>query len=734
MDKRQQAVQEAGGPTALCSRCGVLDFNGLGFQKANDYSNEKWRLSLTLGEAIASAGNCWVCAWLVYIADSKDIVLNAKIRVGFDSDRIDTLEPQTLPYNDQNRQTCVNRAVIWVDRRDAGGEFEYKGFIQRAGTTPPVDVSNMINSGNLAQAEPYTARLRPPKADIRLYRYWKDYCMKEHVDSCGLNQHFSTERFSNMKSIRLVDVVDYCIVTLKPSEDVSWVALSYVWGEEQKYALKKDNLASYHQPGALKAENFPLSITDAITVAREMDERFLWVDSLCIIQDDQEDKVQYIPAMDIIYGYAVFVIINAAVDKVSSAIPGIREASARTVQDVFEINGIWLTVSLDPPHNQFDGYLQNSKWSTRGWTYQECLIPRRCLIFTQEQAYWQCLSASLCEDMCWENRTKGDPIMYRHFLGKNVIYRVNMRSLLADRKNPWSGIFVAVLEKFLPRQLATDSDRLDALTGILRVFEHSWGQRFFWGMPRSLLEFSLAWTGGENLRRNTARQAIASGGVSSPFPSWSWAGWVGSVTMDITSVHSLIGLLPLKFYHLDRDGKPKPILDDFDGMVAQYHKDTIAKLGSDASRLPRYPNPCTHTWMDTTRTEVEAADVPRSVLASEAVPAILCFWTSTAILNIHQEPHPNNPSRLSTTISDGKTTIFGFWGWNPPRFDVKQGKFIVIGGAVERPTHGGRLLLNLMLVDEDDFGICYRRFTVSQALESSWEKMETRKWEMICLA
>lgn len=657
----------------------------------------------------------------------------AKIRVGFDTDRINTLVPQKLPYSDQNPQISVNRATLWVDRRQAGGEFEYHGFIQKAGVAAPVNVSDVLESGSLSEAEPYAARLRPPKADTRLFKLWKDKCMSEHGESCGHSQSMSTSRFRSLASIHLIDVVDACIVTLNSSEDVSWVALSYVWGEEQKHALKKDNFASYHQPGALNARNLPSTILNALTITREMGERYLWVDSLCIIQDDGEDKLQYIPAMDIIYGHSVFTIINAAVDKVSSGIPGIDAAAPRSAQDVFEINGTWLTVSLDPPHSSIQGYLDNSKWNTRGWTYQECLMPRRCLIFTREQTYWQCLSASWCEEGFWEYHARGDPSMYRHFLGSSGIYMITMHSLLGGASTHWSKIYTAVLERFLQRQLTLESDRLDALTGILRVLEHSWGQDFFWGMPKSRLEFALTWTGGESLKRNNTRQVIEKGGVSCPFPSWSWAGWLGPVNMDLDSVHSLNGLLPLRFYRLGSECIPTPIHDDVDGMVSQYNDETIAKLGSDTARLPRYPTASEHPWMDKGKTEITSADIPVRIRSSDMVPSLLCFWTSTAILDIHQEPQASNPARLSTTMSDGKTTIYGFWGWNETRLDVKQGKFIVVGGAVERPTHGGRLLLSLMLVDEDDNGVCYRRLIVSKVLESSWVKLKNLKWEMVCL-
>ncbi|KAJ5510453.1 Heterokaryon incompatibility [Penicillium expansum] len=583
-------------------------------------------MSLTLAEAVASAKSCWICGWLVSIADNNEAALAAQISVGFDSHEIRTLEPQKLPYNEENRQTAITRVAIWVDKRSAGGEFTYGGLIQKAGSTAPVHVSDMLDSGNLAGAEPYTARLRPSVADTRLFKFWRDHCTEEHRDLCGKTE-FASERAPSMPSIRLIDVARACVVTLDSSEGVSWVALSYVWGEAQVHALKKDNYASYHQPGALNAENMPSTILDAITVTREMGGGL------------PLDKLRWIPAMDIIYGQSTFAIINAAADKVSSGIPGIDAASPRLTQDVFEVNGTWLTVSLDPPHRPFEGYLQNSRWYTRGWTYQECLLPRRCLIFTQEQAYWQCLGASWCEDGSWEQNPRELPIMYRHCLGRTSLSQETMRSLFGDTSIHWSGIYTMALEQYLQRQLTSEGDRLDAFTGVLRVLGNSkGGQEFFWGMPKSRLELSLSWTGGS--------------------------------------------LLPLRFYQLGRDGDPTPIHNNLDGEVSQFQNDTIAKLGSDTAYLPRYPSGVEHTWMDKNKTEITTSDIPHTIRSSDVAPALLCFWTSTAILSIHQEPHKTQAGVLNTGIGDEKESNPWFWTYKAPRLGVTQGKFIVVGVLV----------------------------------------------------
>jgi hypothetical protein len=91
------------------------------------------------------------------------------------------------------------------------------------------------------------------------------------------------------------------------------VALSYVWGDlESPIKLHKDNLKSWGINGSLSALKLPKTIADAIELARDLKEHFLWVDTLCIVQDaDDEDKARQIRQMDRIYGLASLVIVAA---------------------------------------------------------------------------------------------------------------------------------------------------------------------------------------------------------------------------------------------------------------------------------------------------------------------------------------------------------------------------------------------------------------------------------------
>lgn len=730
--------QQAGGPDALCAKCRRIDWSWLGIQYYLDILDVTTDLRYPLAEAIKSAATCWFCGWLVAMAEDKhhDDAVSGRVVVEINRSEVPILWREQVWHSRADNLPSLYRIQVLVS--EYGPRLDYRrGFIHKAsGTRGPVHVSDMLDSWDTVEAEPYSARLRPVKADTRLFKFWKDYCIKEHGNLCE-RSGCTPERLRSMPFIRLVDVLRECVVALSTSEHVNWVALSYVWGEAQKHELVTANYTLYHLPGALKSHKMPATIVDAMTVTRDLGEQYLWVDSLCIIQDNEEDKRRYIPAMDIIYGQAIVTIINAGADKVSTGIPGLGHGPQRTAQDVFTINNSTVVVSLDQPYHTTESYLKNTKWNNRGWTYQECLLSRRCLIFTPEQAYWQCLRASLCEDAIWEEHIcKQQRNIYRHCLGRDGTDEITMGALLGNASTHWSKLYSLALEQFRQRQLSSESDWMDAFTGILRVLEHSRGQEFFWGMPKSRFEPSLAWVGNEALRRNTASQVIAAGTqtVSCPFPSWSWTGWFGRIITDVENFHGSTTLLPLRFYRLGSDGVPTPVHDNLDDVLSEFHNDSVVANGR-AISFPPKNNPSDHTWMDTARTEITTLDIPDSIRFCDIAPSLLCFWTSTAILEISQDRQrsKSEPFKENTTLSDGEAKVCGQHHWREPRLDVKQGKFIVVGAIQTKLNQGALFTLKLMLVEERESGVCYRRCIIGNVLASAWAKLGNLKWELIYL-
>ncbi|KAI0100540.1 heterokaryon incompatibility protein-domain-containing protein [Nemania sp. FL0031] len=260
--------------------------------------------------------------------------------------------------------------------------------------------------------EPYVARKRPLVADMRLFQKWEGLCSATHDHRCRPGR-IPFDGKHRLTTLRLIDVDTFSLIEIKDVEDMSWVTLSYVWGLAPFRTLMKDNLEEFKEAGALGASWVPTTIADAIQVTKGIGERYLWVDSLCIIQDSYADKANFIPYMDVIYGRACVTIINASGDGAFGGLPGVRPNTRFQAEEPFELDGTWFMQS----HKKMGEYkmLGDSKWFTRGWTFQEAILSPRWLVFTPEQVYWECRQATWREDACWELphfRQKNQTIIY----------------------------------------------------------------------------------------------------------------------------------------------------------------------------------------------------------------------------------------------------------------------------------------------------------------------------------
>jgi len=511
----------------LCESCrpsveGHVPLTGLQEKKVQDLPNAKIKLSNRLSDIINSANRCWTCGWLLLLLRNRRPESFAKILpadyervwMGIEPHYIHTFETGRTYSDVPNDQRVLIQIAVYLDPRTTFREFDYFLYLQQSRQQPMhlLDLLNQTHSLEWPTHKPYEARIRPPEADLRLCKRWKEYCNEYHKGVCD------EIKVPKVSVIRLVDVILRCIVELPAN--VPWVALSYCWGGPQEHSLRKDNLSDYGMPGALTEERLPPVIFDALVATKALGERYIWIDSLCIVQDDELDKAKYLSVMDAIYSHAVLTIVNAASGDTSSGLPGIRQSVHRRTQEPFELNGAWLTEALDPGHSSSAGYLEKGKWSTRGWAFQEGLLSRRCLIFTADQIYWQCQKSTWCEGSFWERID--DLQIYRHFHGDNLL-----TSLAYPIIENWAPLYITILQKYAQRDFTSESDVMHALTGVLRVLKHSTGKDHFWGLPINVLEHALTWTAsGPPSRRESHHKYVNSGGrlLSCPFPSWSWIG------------------------------------------------------------------------------------------------------------------------------------------------------------------------------------------------------------------
>lgn len=192
---------------------------------------------------------------------------------------------------------------------------------------------------------------------------WVSLCRSEHDDCEGLDQsslNFKEHRF------RLIDVKENCIVEV--SKSCTYVALSYVWGDpnDRRLLLLLGNRARLLQANSLGTawSSIPATIRDAITATKKLGQRYLWVDSLCLVQDDPDELRDCVTLMDRIYQEAIFTIVAASGQDAHAGLSGVTPTTRNTQRLVKEIiPGLRMTTIQD-----LDSWLRPSKYSQRGWT------------------------------------------------------------------------------------------------------------------------------------------------------------------------------------------------------------------------------------------------------------------------------------------------------------------------------------------------------------------------------
>ena len=157
--------------------------------------------------------------------------------------------------------------------------------------------------------------------------------------------------------------------------------------------------------------------------------------------------------MDGIYRGAELTIIAAAGDDPKYGLPGVRNR-LRVSQPTVEIGKQkFLSTLMEPQHT-----IRESKWMTRGWTYQEAVLSTRRLVFTDFQVYFECASMNCCESLDPGNEVQVAFQQTGAYHGKQLFH-------------PIGDDITQHIEAYSQRDLTYDSDVLNGISGIFRAFE-----------------------------------------------------------------------------------------------------------------------------------------------------------------------------------------------------------------------------------------------------------------------
>lgn len=264
-----------------------------------------------------------------------------------------------------------------------------------------------------------------------------------------------------------------------------YCALSHCWGPEDKRPLRTTKKLFKDHLSCIPWETLPPLFQDAITLTRGLDIKYLWIDSLCIIQDDNQDWNNEAKKMAFVYRRATLVI--AAADATDSTQ---RLSNAKRPDSVI------FRIPYDAYQGPAQGHYNISRSTStggplrgplreRGWVFQELYLGRRKIFFTSEGLRWKCSECELDE--------RGNP---------------------TDLELTETVSWVSCLQEYSKKHLTYPSDRVFALLGIVGQVGESRSDSFRLesGVWERELEEQLLWRSLEIKNEDLPE-----------LPSWSWA-------------------------------------------------------------------------------------------------------------------------------------------------------------------------------------------------------------------
>ena len=325
--------------------------------------------------------------------------------------------------------------------------------------------------------------------------------------------------------IQLINEDDLRLVS--GADQGHYVALSYCWGGPQFFSTTEQNLPAMET--GFRISSLPQTIQDAVTVTRKLGFQYLWVDSICIIQDSEEDQLHELPKMASYYEKAYFTLIaggssctqgflhpRKACEKHSGA-SDFRNMLARPFLCAKGHEHVLLFREETPYESSKEPV------SKRAWTFQERILSPRVLMYGQ-RVTWQCQSFQAsdggCDDWIEDPWSRGQRGIYTELNKDRVLdasegvlgdlYPLKGRS--ADKLYD---LWYQIVREYSRRSLTFQDDKFPAISALATKMQGKIGGKYLAGLWSKDLLRGLLWSTYPTVTLVKPQTWRA--------PSWSWA-------------------------------------------------------------------------------------------------------------------------------------------------------------------------------------------------------------------
>ncbi|KIH94060.1 hypothetical protein SPBR_05652 [Sporothrix brasiliensis 5110] len=382
---------------------------------------------------------------------------------------------------------CPNSLAIRLRGRDSTGVLNIYGH---------ADGPSFNNQFAFALRSKVVANTKSEDA-FRSANKWLEACVKNHTGcaqpffSATPNSKATSSPADAFVPTRVLDVggSDSARISLVQNAPAGspYIALSYCWGPDPSGTVttKKGNVAAHMDPQrGIELPTLPRTIQDAVLVCRRLHVRYLWIDALCIVQDDGDDWRREAAQMCNVYQRSHVTIAAHRASACQHGFLGPQEFGKDEHQRVFWTEEIGrengdatarrkAKMILRAEYKQIRS-LPTAPLGSRGWTLQEVVLPRRILHFFEYEMAWECQTTHHCE--CGE--TTGFEAPHLPMLGRSlrsldddITKKTSSSSSDGGRSVIAKLNWMSLVEQYSRRSLTRLSDKLIAMDGLARMVE-----------------------------------------------------------------------------------------------------------------------------------------------------------------------------------------------------------------------------------------------------------------------
>ena len=392
------------------------------------------------------------------------------------------------------------------------------------------------------------------------HEYFEKCCpfILERLHECMHHHHMCDKKVLSPETVKLptrvIDVgstqLPYANLLETKGATGWYIALSHCWGSSVTFKLEQATLQGMKTK--IELDSLPRTFRDAVIVARAFRVRYVWIDSLCIVQDSPEDWEYESSQMAMIFQNAHFTIAASASSHSNGGL--FQHGRLRSRMHFLDLDR---NLAVYRPGSYMS--IKTSALNERAWVLQEWILSPRLIHFAQDDVYWECVSnvSSANNDM--------DLYLTHNNIGlfqkeEETIFSVQARAAIAGSLQTWRTIYdiwARLVEDYTSRKLTFVSDKFHALTGLTTALERRitdvpiaglWRADFHLGLLWSIEPYTSLYTLYQDFHRY--EPPVPKDPIPN-IPSWSWASVDGPVHYNVQRGSRFINELEIMNVSLD---------------------------------------------------------------------------------------------------------------------------------------------------------------------------------------